>query len=113
MKVLGTIKEIINKQSALDQLFLIAFEMNRIIDDFLDRFNKSENQNKPNGIAEVRMKPNVCMLKEIFDTQDVTFEESDSVNNIIMKRVKPDAAAKEFVDLDKEGEKRYPSFNTD
>ena len=59
------------------------------------------------------MKANVCKLKEGFDTHYVTFVESNSVHNIIMKGVLPDAAAKEFLDLDKEGEKMYPSFKTD
>ena len=119
MKVLGGIKGIANHQSALDQHFLITSEMNTIIDAFQNSLNlKSWGRTRDEhyqigGGTNVRMMENVQKLMNVMTVHETTFEKSDSVYNIISKRVLPDAATVHLLDFDTNGETMYESFKAE
>ena len=119
MKVIGGIKGIVNNQAALDRHFLIASEMNLIIDGFYSQFDVRSETGTGGmhyqliGSTNARITDNVQKLKETLVKQDITFENSQTVFNIISKTVLPDHIATEYLNHGEEGQKMYDLFKTE
>ena len=93
MKVLGGIKGIANDINKLDKYFTIAPEINQIIQDFCEAFDiedyngKRDEHHELTGNKNQRITSNVQKLDETFKTQNVNFDESKCVFNVIAKKV--------------------------
>ena len=62
------------------------------------------------GGTKKRIKDNVGKLKEVMKPYDVTFDKTDSIFNIISKRVLPEKAAEELLDIRNISENIYKEF---
>ena len=93
MKVLGGIKGIANDINKLDKYFIIVPEVNQIIQDFCEAFDiedyndKRDEHHELTGNKNQRIASNVQELDETFKTQNVNFDESECVFNVITKKV--------------------------
>ena len=116
VKVLGGIKGIAYNQKALDEYFLTVSEMRNIIEDFCEVFNihseapKRTQHYQLTGSKNQRINDNVTKLSEVFASHEVDFENSDVLNNVLTKKVPPDNLAKEFLEIEKEGQCLYEQF---
>ena len=116
MNVLDGIKGIANNQAALDQYFLIAPEVNIVLDRFHSVFDldpisyaRDEHYQLSGGIND-RLNKNVSRLKDILISHDVSFEDSDNLSNVITKVVLPEQAAQQLLSHEEEGEKLLNNF---
>ena len=116
VKVLGGIKGIANNQKALDEYFLTVSEMGNIIEDFCEVFNihsetpKRTQHYQLTGSKNQRINDNVKKMSEVFASHEVNFENSDVLYNVLTKKVLPDNLAKEFLEIEKEGQCLYEQF---
>ena len=104
------IKDIGSNESALEEHFLISCEMSQITEAFLeslylnsDKINREYHYQLTGGTNK-KIIDNVGNLKEVMKTYDVTFDKADFVFNIISKRVLPEKAAEELLDIRNIGE---------
>ena len=116
VKVLGGIKRIANNQKALNEYFLTISEMGNIIEDFCEVFNihseapKRTQHYQFTGSKNQRINDNVKKMSEVFASHEVNFENSDVLYNVLTKKVLPDNLAKEFLEIEKEGQCLYEQF---
>ena len=115
MKVSGGIVGIGNKQAALDQYFLIAPHLKRIIQSFCTYLKISNtNQNRQHyqltDTTNQRMLTNVVQIKKILVSHGVNFEESASLCNLTTKSVMPADAAEQFLNHDVQGQVLYEKY---
>ena len=116
VKVLGGIKGIANNQKALDEYFLTVSEMENIIADFCEVFNihneapKRTQHYQLTGSKNQRINDNVKKMSGVFASHEVNFENSDVLYNVLTKKVLPDNLAKEFLEIEKEGQCLYEQF---
>ena len=102
MKVLGGIKGVANGINKLDKYFSIASEINQIIQDFCEAFDiedynaKRDEHHLLTDNKNQRITSNVQKLDETFKTQNVNFDESECVFNVITKKVLNPKLAEEF-----------------
>ena len=96
LKVLGGIKGIANSCQALSESFLSAAEMGSIVGNFCETFGIEENQSRKRdehhqlfGSKNKRIYSNTEKILRVFQTHNVNFEASDSVFNILTKKVLP------------------------
>ena len=116
MKVLGGITGIANNDSALKRHFLIAADMNIILDNFCSEFNISNKGSKRlehyqlSGSTNHRITSNTIKMKQVMEEQSINFDDYDCVFNVITKTVLPPPAATEFLNHEVEGEIHYTEF---
>ena len=115
MKVSGGIVGIGNKQAALDQYFLIAPHLKRIIQSFCTYLKISNtNQNRQHyqltDTTNQRMLNNVVQIKKILVSHGVNFEESASLCSLITKSVMPADTAEQFLIHDIQGQVLYEKY---
>ena len=116
MKIQGEIKVMGNNESALEENFLISCDMSQITEAFLESLRL--NSDKINGQDHYQLTwgtnkeitDNKGKLKEVMKAYDVIFDKTDSVFNIISKRVLPEKAAEELLDTRNIGENMYEEF---
>ena len=96
MKVSGGIVGIGNNQAALDQYFLIAPDINRILQSFFSYLNlpqeRSQNDHQHYQLVDStnrRMHKNMLEIKRIFNHHDVNFEDSVSLYKLTTNTVRP------------------------
>ena len=116
MRIQGGIKWIGNNESALEEHFLISCEISQINEAFLDflhfnlgEINREDHYQLTAGTNK-RITDNAGKLKEVIKIYDVTFGKTDSVFNIISKRVLPEKAADELLDIRNVGKAIYKEF---
>ena len=116
MRIQGGIKWIGNNESTLEEHFLISCEFSRINEALLDflhfnsgKINREDHYQLTAGTNK-RITDNVGKLKEVIKIYDVTFGKTDSVFNLISKRVLPEKAAEELLDIRNVGETIYKEF---
>ena len=112
LKIQGGIKGVGNKESALEEHFLISCEMSQITEAFLESLNLNldkTNREDHQFTAETnkRITGNVGKLKEVIKAYDVTFDKTDSVFNIFSKHVLPEKAVEELLAIRNIGENMY------
>ena len=105
LKIQGGIKRVGNNESVLEEHFLISCEMSRITEAFLeslylnsDKIDREYHYQLTGGTNK-KIMDNVGNLKEVMKAYDVTFDKADFVFNIISKRVLPEKAAEELLDI--------------
>ena len=90
-------------------------EMKNIIEQFSSFFgirtNKRDEHYQLTGGTQQRIATNVKKLKDIFVLQEITFEESEQVYNIITKAVLDQKLDDQFLSCEKEGETLLSKFN--
>ena len=94
VKILGGIKGIASSQKLLDEYFLTAAELSNIVEKFCASLlledsdaRKREQHYQLIGSKNSRLSTNVNKLLDVFNTQGITFEESDKVYNVLTKKV--------------------------
>ena len=115
MKVSGGIVGIGNNQAALDQYFLIAPHLKRIIQSFYNHLKiskdlKNRQHYQLTDSTNHRMFTNVVEIKKILISHDVNFEESTSLCNLTTKSVMPADAAEQFLNHDVQGQILYEKY---
>ena len=103
MKALGGIKDIANNIKKLGKYFTIAPEINQIIQDLCEAFDikdcnaKRDEHHELTGNENQHITSNVQKLDETFKTQNLNFDESEYVFNVITKKVLNPKLAEEFL----------------
>ena len=116
MKVLGGIKGIANGINKLDKYFIIAPEVNQIIHNCCETFDiedynaKRDEHHESTGNKNQRITSNVQKLDETFKTQDVNFDESECVFDVITKKVLTPKLAEEFLGHETIGKELLENF---
>ena len=117
VKVLGSIKGIANSQKSLDKYFLTAAEMSNIVEQFCssllledsDARKREQNyqlfESKKSGLSI-----NINELLDVFNTQGITFEDSDKVYNVLTKRVLATDVVETFLSMREAGNAKYCEF---
>ena len=116
MKVLGGIKDIANGIKKLEKYFIITPEINQIIQDFCEAFNiedynaKRDEHHELTGNKNQRITSNAQKLNETFETQNVHFDESECVFDVVTKKVLNSKLAEEFLAHETTGNKLLKNF---
>ena len=117
LKVLGGIKGIANSSQAVSEYFLSAAEMGSIVGNFCETFGIEENQSRKRdehhqlfGSKNKRIYSNTEKILRVFQTHNVNFEASDSVFNILTRKVLPSKEAECFLNAKEIGKARYEQF---
>ena len=116
VKLLGGIKGIAHNWKALDEYFLIVSEMGNIIQDFCDVFNIQNEAPKRTqhyqlaGSKNERISDNIKNISDVFYSNEINFEKSDVLFNVLTKKVLPENFVKEFLEIDREGCKLCEQF---
>ena len=118
MKVLGGIKGIANGINKLGKYFIIAPEINQIIQGFCEAFdiakrdehqeltgNKNQHVNKNQRITS-----HVQKLDETFKTQNVKFDESECAFDVVTKKILNPKLAEEFLAHETTGNELLENF---
>ncbi len=117
MKVMGGIKGITNTKEALYRFALVSPKMNLVVRSFckiygLESKSRDEHYQLSGSASEV-LTENVRKLSETFQKFSVSFENSDSVMNLVTKAVLPEKSEKDVLDSDKEGEVMFAKFSSE
>ena len=116
MKVTGGIVGIGNQQQILNQHYLIALQMNIIIDSFSEHLDlKTMNRRRYKhyqltGSTNKRLVENSEKIKSVLGSHEVGFIQTDYLYNIITKTVFPDKDAQQFLDHGTEGKILYEEY---
>ena len=113
--MLGGIKDIADNQKVLDEYFLTASEMGNIIREFCEADAHGEASKRSQhyqfiGPKSQRINEDVRKMSQVFVSYEVKFDETDLVFNVITKKVLPQKFAKEFLEIEDEGNKWYKLF---
>ena len=113
---MGGIKGIANNWKVLDENFLSVSEMGNIIQDFCDVFNIQNEAPKRTqhyqlaGSKNERISDNIKNISDVFYSNEINFEKSDVLFNVLTKKVLPENFVKEFLEIDREGRKLCEQF---
>ena len=122
MKVLGEIKGIANGINKLGKYFIIAPEINQIIQDFCEAFDMEDYNGKRDEHQELtgnknqhvnknqRITSHVQKLDETFKTQNVKFDESECVFDVVTKKILNPKLAEEFLAHETTGNELLENF---
>ena len=106
MKILGGIKGITNNQRALEDYFLTAGQISCIIEDFSKLFHIKENDGSKKdehyrlrGSKNARIMVNVTKLTNVFENFGVTFDNTESLVNVLTNKVMPAESVLKFLSV--------------
>ena len=86
LKVLGGVKGILLNKAALHRISLASPELNRICDEFLERNVMHYGRKLHYSLIDsvnLRIIPNANKLSDTMEALDVSFRDSDSVDNVV------------------------------
>ena len=116
MKVLGGIKGVASDINKLDKYFTIPQEINQIIQDFCETFDIKDYKAKRDEHHELtdnknqRITSHVQKVDETFKSQNVSFDESKCVFNVVAKKVLNPKLAEEFLAHETIGKVLFQNF---
>ena len=117
MQILGGIKGITNNQRALEEYFLTAGQISCIIEDFSKLFYIKENDGSKKdehyqlrGSKNARIMVNVTKLTNAFENFGVTFDNTESLVNVLTNKVMPAESVLKFLSVKEIGSERYNNF---
>ena len=116
MKVLGGIKGVANDINKPEKYFTIAPEINQIIQDFCEAFDiedfnaKRDEHHELTGNKNQHITSNVQKLDETFKIQNVNFDNSECVFNVITKKFLNPKLAEKFLAHETIGKELLENF---